>query len=412
MQTYNVKLSFTNPDEKSRLDKTLCLQKECWNLVSLKFFYEKPKGIKELHDCVYSLCRSEFPELPAQYVIRSYNDVKATYKTIKSNKHEIYKPAKKKTISVRLDKRLYSFHGNSIYISACNGKKIGLSFEPYKKLQEFLNIKTPCDPLIFERDGQLWLSLSFKSEKKLIKENKVLGVDIGEKRLFATSESEIFIDKKFNKERRELRYNKRKLKSKNTKSANKKLRKLKRKERNKSKNQIHKAVNQILNTQANTIALEDLKGIKKNISKKNKKKGSFGKKRNNKFSQIPLAEMRTVLIYKAGLSGKKVVLVDPKYTSQNDYRGIERGERKKTRYYASDGVILDSDVNAAINIAKRYADKHQLPVSFGKFKIPGLDGQAIVNWPNKTVYENGINVSKSLVQTRGITSPEALARGS
>lgn len=402
MQTYNVKLFLENSDEKIRIDKTMHLQRDCWNFVSKEVFFKKPKGTKEIHGLVYQECRQKFCDLPAQYIVRSYNDVKATYKAIKSNKHEIYAPAKKKNFSVRLDKRLYSIKGNSIFVTACDGKKVKFNFSPYERLQGFLDKKIPCDPLIFKRDGQYWLSFSFKSEKIPIKENKVLGVDVGEKRLFATSENKIFIDRGFNKRKRRLRFLKRQLQSKNTKAARKKLRKVKRKERNQNKNEIHKAANEILKTESNIIALEDLTGIKINLSTKNKKKGNFGKKRNNKFNQIPIAELKNTLTYKAGLVGKRVVLVSPYNTSKNDYRGISDGKRVKTRYYASDGIILDSDVNAAINIAQKYASKNQLPVSFGDFKIAGLDGQAVVSQPN---------VCKSSVQSLGLTSPGALAQG-
>ncbi len=408
MQTYNVKIEFENLSEKTRMDKTLCLQTDCWNLISYLYYEYKPKNVKEIHELTYKKSRESFPDLPAQYVIRTYNDVKATYKTIKSNKHKIKKACVKKKHSVRLDKRLYSIKGNSVLITACDGKKIQFNFNPYSKLQEFLDKKVPCDPLIFEKDGQYWLSLSFKSEEIPVKHNKVLGVDLGEKRLYATSEDEIFIDKKFNKERRKLRFLKRQCQSKKTKASRQKLKKLKNKERNKTKNQVHKVANKILKTDANIISLEDLRGIKQKTSAKNKEKGNFGKKRNNKFSQVPLAELRTTLQYKAGLLGKEVVLVSPAFTSQDDYRGLKRGKRCKTRYYASDGVILDSDVNAAINIAKKHADKHKLPVSLGNFKIAGLDGQANVNRP-----EEKSDLCKSCgINFTSITSPEALAQGS
>jgi transposase len=70
--------------------------------------------------------------------------------------------------------------------------------------------------------------------------------------------------------------------------------------------------------------------------------------------------LKEILIYKAQLLGKKVVTVDPSYTSQNDFRGILRGERKGCRYYTSDKKVLDADWNAAINIGKR----SKLPISF------------------------------------------------
>lgn len=382
MRTYNVKLVFENPNEKIRMDKTLRLQRECWNFVSEQNFFKSPKGVKELHDLVYHKCREKFPDLPAQYVVRAYNDVKATYKTIKSNRHDIFVPAKKKNLSVRLDKRIYSIKGESIFVTACDGKKVQLNFTPYPKLQEFLDKKIPCDPLLFKKDGQYWLSLSFREAEKPIKENKVLGIDLGEKRIFATSEDKIFIDKNFNKNKRKLRFLKRTLQSKKTKSAKRKLKKLKRKERNQNKNQTHLIANELLKTEANILVLEDLKGIKQKILKKNKDKGKFGRKRNNKFSQIPIANLVKVLQYKAGLVGKQVVKVDAAYTSQEDHRGLKNGQRVKTRYYAVDGKLLDADVNAAINIANRYIKKNKLPISFGKFKFPGIYGQAVVNRPN------------------------------
>jgi len=84
---------------------------------------------------------------------------------------------------------------------------------------------------------------------------------------------------------------------------------------------------------------------------------------------MPFYMLLQTLTYKALLKGKKVVTVNPAYTSQNDYRVIKRGERKGCRYYASDGKVLDADWNASINIAKRYSQKKEAkgvkhPISF------------------------------------------------
>lgn len=64
-----------------------------------------------------------------------------------------------------------------------------------------------------------------------------------------------------------------------------------------------------------------------------------------------------------------MVTVNPAFTSQNDHRGLKRGERKGCRYYASDGVVLDADWNASINIARKYTSKQKInkishPISF------------------------------------------------
>src|SRR5690606_34535426 len=142
-------------------------------------------SLKQLHDLGYSSSRIKFSDLLALHVIRSYNDVRASYKSIKSYIHIIKSCAVKKNISVRLDKRLYSIKGDSIFMTACDGRKVKLNFKTFPKIEEFLEKTIPCDPLLFKKDGQYWLSLSFREAEKPIKENKVLGIDLGEKRIFA-----------------------------------------------------------------------------------------------------------------------------------------------------------------------------------------------------------------------------------
>ena len=63
---------------------------------------------------------------------------------------------------------------------------------------------------------------------------------------------------------------------------------------------------------------------------------------------------RKIVEHKAQLAGTRVETVSPTYTSQTDSRtGQRNGERRGRRYVCSDGTVLDSDWNAAINIAQR-----------------------------------------------------------
>jgi len=63
---------------------------------------------------------------------------------------------------------------------------------------------------------------------------------------------------------------------------------------------------------------------------------------------------KEVLMHKAQLVGKRVETVSPVYTSQTDSRTNKRdGKRQGCRYYCSDGIVLDADWNAAVNITKR-----------------------------------------------------------
>jgi len=367
--TYNTELVPTNPDDMNLIMSIMEEYRFVVNEASKLQFSDLKNlsALKALHNAFYHPTRDSRPDFPSQMVIKAEQESLATYKTIRSNKHNIAKPFEKKNLSLRLDKRLYSHvkgEPTKIKITTKERKK-EFSIVLYPKLEELMSQHQFVDPMIFVRDGKLMISLTFDNSVELEKPSVALGVDLGIRRVAALSDGRLIIDKKFNKEKRRLRYLKRQLQSKGTKSARKKSKKLKRKERNKNKNQTHLVANEILKTSANVIALENLKGIKA-------KKHKFQKK--NAVSQVPFFELRRVLTYKAKNMGKHVCLVSPAYTSQIDsVSGIREGERRGVRFYAKSGLVYDADINAAINIARR--SKH--PVSQGNL----LDGQGIVNRP-------------------------------
>jgi len=322
--------------------------------------------ISALHKAFYYKTREEHKGFPSQMVIRAERESLATYKIIKSNRHKIKKAFIKNNLSLRLDKRIFSKTKEKTKIKiTTKERKKEFEIKLYPKLQELMDKYEYVDPLIFVRDDKLFISLTFDTAKEPQDKTLCLGVDLGIRRVAACSDGRLIIDKKFNGDKRKLRHLKSKLKSKGTKSARKHLKKLKRKERNKNKNQTHLVVNEILKTDANIIALENLKGIK---AKKHKKQNK------NAISQVPIFETRKILTYKAKNMGKHVCLVSPAYTSQIDsISGIKEGERKGIRFYAKSGLVYDADINAAINIARR--SKH--PISQGRL----LDGQGIIKSP-------------------------------
>ncbi len=214
------------------------------------------------------------------------------------------------------------------------------------------------------------MALTFDIPEILPKNTLALGIDLGCRVNAATSEGNLYIDKKFNGEKRRLRFNKRKLqsKSKTSKSAKRSLKKLKGKEANKNKNFSHHLANKLIkNTKADTLVLENLKSLK---VKKNKYENK------NRISQVPIYQLKQILTYKALLNEKTVIEVCPSYTSQIDSQtGKKDGVRKGRRYYSKSGKIYDSDVNGAINIGQR----SKLPVSCSSNGI--TYGQAKVNSP-------------------------------
>lgn len=327
-----------------------------------------PCGIVAVHHKYYSTLRSKFPSLPAQAIVRVERSVIADLRSIKSNKHHGRNPHKTK-LSMSLDKHMYSnFTAEGISLTSDTPwKRKRFTFHLYDKVKELFATSMAKGPTIFVRDGQLYLSVPFEVQGKMPMNDTCVGVDLGMRQLFVTSEGKSFADKQYLTERRKLRYLRRCLQSKGTSSAKRHLRKLRKREHNISKAMCHKAVNALLDsTSASVIVLEDLSKIKQRTSKT--KEGFKRTKHNNAMGQVPFYRFKQILTYKATLVGKQVVSVSPTYTSQTDCRTSKRdGVRKGRIYVCSDGLVFDADWNAAVNIAQ----KSEHPLSSSTLPLSG-----------------------------------------
>ena len=366
--TYNTRLVFHSDSDKDKIVGMLEKQSFAWNECSKVKFNIPTNSIVLLHGQFYAKFRQSQPEIPSQVVISAEQSVLSAYRSIKSNKQKLDKPPEKKKLSIRLDKRTYSYK-NGVFSIISLEKRVKCSPYIYPKLQELISKYRFCDPLLFEKNGEIWICLTFDIPEILSQKKLALGIDLGCRVNAATSEGNLYIDKKFNGEKRKLRFNKRKLqsKSKDSKSAKRHLKKLKRKEANKNKNFSHHLANKLIkDTKADTLVLENLKSLK---VKKNKYENK------NRISQVPIYQLKQILTYKALLNEKTVIEVSPAWTSQIDHvSGKKEGERKGRRFYTKSGKIYDSDINGAINIGLR----SKLPVSQTE-KL--TYGQANVNSP-------------------------------
>lgn len=379
MLTYSVKLQFSCQKEKERMIKTLEGQRFAFNEASKIHFgngEKRKNSIVELHSKFYKEFRAKNLDSLADITIQAEQECLSSYRSIKSNKHKIDKPITKRRLSCRLNKNIYTFDlsNKRIKLTCVGGKRIWAGLEVYDKLNELLSKYPICDPLIRERDGIIWLDMTFNNPTPgLNPTQKAIGVDLGIRRVAATSEGKIFQDKDYLYRKRATRFLKRKLRSiaqtKRSKSARRKLKKIRHKEVNQTKNFVHNLTSQILKTDANVIVIEDLSQIKNPKNKGKKKYQNL-----NKISQVPFYMIRQMLEYKALLKGKILEIVNPAFTSQIDFRtGNKDGTRKGCRYYGKDKVVLDAELNAANNIVLR----SKLPVSCCILHT-ALDGQATV----------------------------------
>ena len=381
-RTYNIELL---PDERTldhwlhMLSEARDMYNECVRIIdSEKVLF----SLKTVHTAVYDRLRAMFPSVPAQGVIRVYKDAISALRSRKSNGHTGKLP-RKKNLSLRLDKRLYgrlSIEGITLSGSEAYHRTL-VPFRLYDKALEMFDNYMTSDPLIYVRDGRMFLSVPFEVPEKPITGCTCIGVDVGERRLFVTSEGLSFTDKAYNGRRRRVRHLKRQLQARKTKSARRHLKKLSSKERNMSDDMCRRAAKALVeSTKAPVIVMERLKDVKKKTSRT--KSGFKRKAHNRRFAQIPLAKFQDFVRQKAQTAGKAVETVSPAYTSQTDSRtGKRDGVRRNRRYVCKDGTVLDSDWNAAVNIALK--SKHPVsscwtPVDGG---LQSLSGQGAVSRP-------------------------------
>ena len=354
--TYNVELVFEREETKQYWLELLEQSRRAFNRCAEILIKDHVKlSLKEVHGAVYDILRKEYPYLSAQAVVKTYKDAAAALKTIIKNGHKLT-TVEKKHLSLRIDKRLYSrLDINGIVLSCeTQGRRTLVKFNLYEKVRNAFETLIPRDPLVFARNGRVYLSVSFTAPIRPLTGDTCVGVDLGMRRFITTSDGLVINDKEYLARKRKVRYLKRSLKAKGTKSAKRHLKKIRHKERNMSKARTEQYANELLgSTSADIIVLEDLTGIKKN-TKKHKGTKIKRKAHNRAIGQVPFYEFKRILSYKAQLVGKRVETVCPKDTSKtNSLTGKKDGIRKGRRYYTKDGKVLDSDWNAAVNIAQR-----------------------------------------------------------
>jgi len=368
IRTWVARIEAEDKPVEAKLHETLAAHSQAFDIVS-KYIFEhlddrKILDQKIVHSRTYKECM-RIPGMKSQVAIKARQAALSAWKAIKSNEGKRWKESVKEVpsmtnLAMRLDCRIFRMlPGNVAKISVLGGKRERFRIDTYPRLSKMMSRHVMLDPLVFERGGTFWLAMSFEIPCLDHESSLCAGIDLGQRRLAVTSEGVMFKSDAFLRAKRRIRYNKRMMQSKKSMShsARRKLKAMRRKERNFSKNEMHLLANAVLSTtRADVLVLEDLSKIKRHTVRQ-------GRRHNNMLSQIPFYGFKTMLTYKARSLGRRVETVNPAYTSQDDSRGIARGVRRGCRYYASDGVQLDADHNAAINIAQKWSRTSHLPVS-------------------------------------------------
>lgn len=296
--------------------------------------------------------------------IKSYN---SRFKDKKWKKTPTYT-----ALSMRYNLRSMSLRGNLLTFSTTQKRCRVLIQLPSFFVNRYETHKLQAGRVGIDRHGVFYALLTFKIPDRSLKtEGKIVGIDRGVRNIVYTSEGVKYSSASVRANKRRHLYNRSQLNSKGTRSAKRKL-----KQQSDREARFSAHINHIISkrlaskTDVKTYVLEDLSNISK------KKKIKWQKHSNKRLSDWSHAQLLNFLRYKCEENGIEIILIDPRYTSQDCSRCKNRSKaaRNKSRYNCSRcGFKAHSDYNAALNIRDRGLET---------ISVAQSQQQAAVNQPN------------------------------
>lgn len=308
-----------------------------------------------LHHLSYYAVREKLPALGSQMVCNAIYAICQSYKSLIKSRPELKKQPLpsitfKPTGSVHFDKRTCSIKGDTLSLFTLSGRaKVAMQLGDFQR--DYLARGTVKEAeLVRKRSGFFFhLVLDLPDTDPLPETGKVLGVDLGENNLAATSSGKLSGGGQLCFERDQFLALRRRLQRNGSQSAKQLLCKVSGREARHVTHINHEVSKEIVQeasrTGCSTIAMESLTHIRQRIK--------AGKRMRSRLHRWAWAELQTFVEYKAQAAGIRVIYVNPAYTSQTCAACGELGSRSKHRFSCSHcGSLAHSDLNAGRNLAR------------------------------------------------------------
>jgi len=304
-------------------------------------------GRFSLQKLIYREIRDTFTALTAQVVIRALAKVCDAY-AIDHKKQRTFKPLG----AISYDSRILSFKvaEKMVNIWSVDGR-LKMPFQCGKRQLELLNGKRGEADLCFV-NGKFYLFVACEVETpRPIDVKGVLGVDLGIVNIAADSDGGSFSGASIEDNRRKFAHRRRNLQRNGSKSAKRKLKKMSGRQARFQKDTNHvisKGLVKIAQDTRRAIDLEDLAGIRE---------AKVRRKQRARHANWSFFQLRSFIAYKSERVGVRVILVDPRYTSQtcSECGYVDRANRKSQSLFlcVSCGFSTSADTNASLNIRDR-----------------------------------------------------------
>jgi len=307
--------------------------KECFEL--------KTNSKSKLHKALYRNIREQFPNFPSALIQCARDNA---IEMLKGNKYK-RKTTKSLLSSIRFDLRTSKvfLESGQIQLTTVEGRK-KYSVKVPKYFHKYFSWKIKTVVIGIHRK---FCRIKVVVENGIVApiDNKeVLGIDLGINNFAVCSDYTIIKASKIKRIKRHYAHLRQKLQAIGTQSAKRKLKKLSGRERRFMADYNHCLSKRIAEKPFGFLAMEDLKNIRK---------GRKGRKFNRMRSNWSYFQFRQFLVYKAEDRGKRIILVDSRFTSQRCSKCgfIDKSNRNKGFFHCkSCGFSHNADLNASFNI--------------------------------------------------------------
>ena len=311
-------------------------ENRCWNRFAL-------------HKLVYSKVRKTSP-LGSQMVCNAIFSVCKAYQAKGIlPREEVPLIHFRKGKSIHFDKRTYKIKGEVISLYTL-GKRIQVKMRlgPFQK--GYFSQGVPKEGELIYRKGKWYFNLVLDlPDPPLQKNTNLLGVDLGENNVFATSSGKIFSGGKIRHKRDQFLAKRRALQSNGSQSAKQLLKKISGREERCMRQTNHQLSKEIIqeaiDQNTGVIILEDLTNIRKRI------KG--GRRLRTRLHRWSFRQLQLFIQYKAEAKGLSVLYVNPAYSSQECSICGCLGVRQRHLFQClSCGNQQHADCNASRNLCR------------------------------------------------------------
>lgn len=343
-----IKLVITNNINKDILLQTLKVSSEVYNIHANYGFENKCVNKHKLHKELYRFVREKYQELPSALVQTMRDNAIESLLSLKSNKRLKTTPKKNKYSSIRYDKRTCNINliKQQASLSWIGEGRLKVSFNIPEYYRKYLSWNIRGIQLVYKRNiDKFFLHVTVEKPNPELQKGPILGIDKGITNFLYCSDGDLVKGEKLWKRRGYEQQRRRELQSKGTRGAKRKLRTIASREKRFINDYVHCIVNQIILKPFAAYAIEDLTNIRDRSTR--------SKAFNSKLSNWVYRKFDNILSYKAETLGKRIIKVDPRYTSQecSACHYIDKANREKELFICLKcNFQTHADYNASLNI--------------------------------------------------------------